>query len=508
MHVTGLNRAIGLGCFPTILAIACNLSAPPTPEGTAPATSPTQVESVVVPTLGEIARAAVQLQALVSEAGSHAVVWTGSGSVISSDGLILTNAHVVDDRAGEYEQLGVAVLERTDQAPELRYLAEIAAIDYGIDLAVVRIVSDLDGRPTTVELPFVVLGDSDRVEIGDSIRILGYPGIGGDTVTFTEGAISGFTSERGIDGRAWLKTDATIAGGNSGGMGLNEQGQLVAIPTTLGSGAEEGGLADCRQLVDTNRDGVVDDEDTCVPLGGFINALRPAALAAPLIEAARRGESYVQGDLPAPQPGQEVDLTSTYLTSVVFSDGVDESDQPVGQSHALPSGAIDVCAFWDYTGMVDGMAWSSIWFIDGELSEGGSSFDDVWSGGSQGNWWVCIHNESGLPDGLYEFVLEVEGEHMADNSIFVGGDRNLVELTVENQLGADICYVLLSPSEAQNWGPDRLGEKESLVPGGRHSFPMASGDYDLWLLDCDGEALDEAYGLELHEDLSYIAAPD
>jgi hypothetical protein len=290
-------------------------------------------------------------------------------------------------------------------------------------------------------------------------------------------------------------------------MGLNERGELVAIPTALGSGAEEGGLADCRQLVDTNRDGVVDSQDTCVPLGGFINALRPVALATPLIEAARQGQRYVAGDLPPAQQPEDFDLTSTSLTNILFSEGVDENDQPLGLWYALPSGVNDVCAFWDFSGMTDGLKWSSYWFIDGVLSEGGSSFDDAWTGGESGNWWVCIHNETGLPDGLYEFVLEVEGEPMADDSVFVGGDHQIVEFVLENGFATDLCYAYLSPSEAQNWGPDRLGVGNVLTPGGRHALRVASGEYDLRLLDCDGGLLSEAYGLQLTGDLTYTAAP-
>lgn len=504
----GLRGLAWWVCLPAWLALACNLSSQPTPEATPSAPTATSAgESAPALSLGELARAAVQLQALTSEPEARTVVWTGSGTLISADGLILTNAHVVDNRSGEYEQLGVAVLDRTDQAPRLSYLAEIAAVDYGIDLAVVRVVSDLEGNPARVVLPFVPLGDSDRIEIGDPIRILGYPGIGGETVTFTEGAISGFTSERGIEGRAWLKTDATIAAGNSGGMGLNTLGELVAIPTTLGSGAEEGGLADCRQLVDTNRDGEVDSDDTCVPLGGFINALRPVALARPLIEAARQGERYVQGDLPQAQQAQDFDLTSTFLSNIVFSDGVNEADQPQALWYALPAGVNDVCAFWDYEGMLDGMTWSSYWFIDGVPSEGGSSFEDVWTGGVAGNWWVCIHNETGLPDGLYEFVLEVDGEPMADDSIFVGGDRKLIELVVENGFATELCYLFLSPSAAQNWGPDRLGAQEVVEPGARQAFSVASAEYDLRVLDCDGELLTETYGVELSGDLTFPIPP-
>ena len=141
----------------------------------------------------------------------------------------------------------------------------------------------------------MTLGDSDSVEIGDSLQILGYPGIGGETITFTEGAVSGFTSDRSVEGRAWIKTDATIAGGNSGGMAANALGELIGVPTIAASGAEGGDIVDCRPVADTNRDGSIDQFDTCVPIGGFINGLRPVNLALPLIAAAQSGVAVSAG---------------------------------------------------------------------------------------------------------------------------------------------------------------------------------------------------------------------
>src|SRR5574341_1370802 len=210
----------------------------------------------------DLAHAVVQIQALDSLGDP---VWTGSGTFISSDGLILTNAHVVDDRAEEYDSLAVATTTETDEPPDLKYLSEIVAVDYALDLAIVQVMSDLDGNDVTEEFPFIPTGDSETVEIGDNIRILGYPGIGGDTITFTNGVVSGFTSERSVEGRAWIKTDATIAGGNSGGLAVNAAGQLIGVPTIVGSGVDEE-TVDCRYITDTNRDGNIDDSDTCVPV--------------------------------------------------------------------------------------------------------------------------------------------------------------------------------------------------------------------------------------------------
>jgi len=286
-----------------LASLACSLGG----EGATPLAAPIPVAGPTDAPSGAtaaLAHATVQILALQSAGGSFDVVWSGSGSIIRSDGLILTNGHVVDDRLSEYEFLGVALTGRTDEPPELEYRAEIASADYALDLAVIRIVADMDGNPVDVNLPAIAVGDSDQVEIGDHVRVLGYPGIGGETITFTEGAISGFTSERAVEGRAWIKTDATIAGGNSGGMAVNTAGQLIGVPTRASAGETQGDIVDCRPVVDTNRDGVIDDNDTCVPIGGFINGIRPVNLARSLIEAAERGDAYVAAPLaPPPRAG-------------------------------------------------------------------------------------------------------------------------------------------------------------------------------------------------------------
>jgi serine protease Do len=478
----------------------------PTPTSTlassGPVVSPSPqgaVQSEI--TIPDLARATVQILALVRVGNDFQAIWSGSGSIIDSRGLVLTNAHVVDDRFDEYTDIGIAMIERTDQAPDLSYLASIVTVDYDLDLAVIQIRSDLDGDPVSLDLPTVALGNSDQVELGGTLRILGYPGIGGQTITFTEGAISGFTTERGIDGRAWIKTDATIAGGNSGGMAVDSQGRLIGIPTRVSSGDARGDIVDCRAVVDTNRDGVIDSQDTCVPLGGFINGLRPVNLAMPLIEAALAGQQYISGDIAQPAGGY--DLSDTYFYNLVFSAGVTADDQPLQVMDTLPSGSTELCVFWDYEGMANGMEWSAIWFIDRELSELGSIINDSWGGGEAGNWWACIYDDSGLDDGLFEVILEAEGQSLASESIFVGGYRTHIDFTLVNQSSQAICYAYLSPSMAQNWGQDELGPQEIVYSGTSSTFALVTGEYDIFLLNCADDELAEEYRLDIFEDMTY-----
>jgi S1-C subfamily serine protease len=256
-------------------------------------------------TLSQFRNSSVPFEAVVQiwaefydENGALQIGWTGSGTIISADGLILTNAHVVlPDRYFPVDALVVAQTLSQDSVPEPKFYAEVLQADAALDIAVIRVSTDYDGNSVdraSLNLPHVPLGNSDQLNLGDALTILGYPGIGGDTVTLTRGEVSGFTSQPDYGQRAFIKTSATIAGGNSGGLAVDALGELIGVPTQLGYGGDDQ-YVDCRVLADTNRDGFVDDLDTCIPTGGFINALRPVALAIPLIEAAQRGEVSIVG---------------------------------------------------------------------------------------------------------------------------------------------------------------------------------------------------------------------
>lgn len=250
-----------------------------------------------------VSRASVQLGPVAvvkTRTGKKELKFVGWGSgTLLPGGFILTNQHVSDVSSIIQESKGnpnVEVLEdklvvmltrRTDEPPIATYIADVILADETLDLAVLRIAYDLSGQeldPNELDLPYIELGDSDAIDLGDKINIFGYPGIGGDTITFTSGNVSGFSSEGKI-ARGWIKTDATIAGGNSGGTGVNDDGELIGIPTRGGSGNSED-IVDCRPVSDTNQDGAVDSKDTCVPIGGFINSLRPINLAKPILAKA------------------------------------------------------------------------------------------------------------------------------------------------------------------------------------------------------------------------------
>lgn len=159
--------------------------------------------------------------------------YTGSGSVVDPAGLILTNYHVVRDydsgaMLNSKDLAFVGFAAAPDQEPTRFYRVKAVALDHELDLAVIKIVATEAGGtlPPELGLCVVPLGNSDSVQIGDRIQFIGYPGLGGSTVTVTAGVVSGYL----LNG-AWFKTDTEINPGNSGGLAINAVGELIGVPS-------------------------------------------------------------------------------------------------------------------------------------------------------------------------------------------------------------------------------------------------------------------------------------
>jgi putative serine protease PepD len=336
----------------------------------------------------------------------------GSGTVISPDGLILTNAHVAKPSAGGFgddpDALVVAIVESEDRPPVATYTAEVRAADGFLDLAVIQITAFLDGSrldPSSLNLEFVELGDSDDIHLGDNINIFGFPVIGDETITFTKGSVSGFSDQDQVGARAWIKTDATISGGNSGGLGANDRAQIVGVPTRAGTGDAQ--FTDCRVLQDTNGDGQITDEDNCIPIGGFINSLRPINFALPLIRAAQTGVAY---ESPYSVPGVSTannDTPGTGGESFAlngWSVDFDSDSCPIDPQSSFPSGILQITASFSYSGMTDGQLLEYYWLIDEEVVFN-SSFN--WDGGSSSacfSFWLENGGDA-MPDGDYAVLI-------------------------------------------------------------------------------------------------------
>ncbi len=129
---------------------------------------------------------------------------------------VLTNMHVVAD--GETLEVALA----PPRSARLVTSAFIVAFDVRRDLALLRLRDEL-GTPAAL----APIGPS----LGDTLTIAGYPGVGGDSLTVTKGTVSGFLDRQDGLGQSWIKTDASINHGNSGGAALDSAGKLAGIPT-------------------------------------------------------------------------------------------------------------------------------------------------------------------------------------------------------------------------------------------------------------------------------------
>ncbi|MEM7317141.1 MAG: trypsin-like peptidase domain-containing protein, partial [Planctomycetota bacterium] len=288
-----------------------------------------------------------------------------------------------------------------------------------LDLAVCQIVADSKGRRlSNLDLPFVEIGNSDELQLGERLSIFGYPGIGGETVTFTSGNVSGFSQERGV-ARAWIKTDATIAGGNSGGTAVNQEGHLVGIPTQAAAGS---GITpvDARPVLDTNRDGRVDRRDTPMAVGGFINGLRPVNLALPLlakagvdVDPATRKRSRSSISIPDFKGLKE----KPEFSHLLFSTSVTEDGRPINPTTHIPSGVDTVYATFEHDNLEKGTPWSVVWMSDGDVI---IDQKDVWDEAEEGRKAVKISNRKGLPPGEYHLVLGIGNAVALEGKVMVG----------------------------------------------------------------------------------------
>ena len=238
-------------------------------ETTLPSISPTNnVVSGV-----DIRASVVQVVSECENAGSN----SGSGTIFIDEFHVLTNAHVVSsDDDCSVEKLFIETIDRIDSAPIRTHLAEILAIDENADLAILKItpIGVFGGVLKAVKV-------SSTSKIGDPIIAIGFPSIGGDSVTVTLGEISGYVN---FDGIQWIKSSISISAGNSGGGVFDEIGGLVGVPTALGTAGVEN-ATDCRPDRDTNGDAQIDDDDQCTSMGGFINSLSPVKRAVDLAKA-------------------------------------------------------------------------------------------------------------------------------------------------------------------------------------------------------------------------------
>jgi putative serine protease PepD len=245
-----------------------------------------QQNALTTAQLDRAKRASVQIVATRSDGKP---MWKGSGTIIGSDGLILTNAHIghpsVLPPGNPERQDDAAVyliaLAKDDASPaEPKYRASTIVSDGYLDIAVMRINANSDGSPLhpgPLGLPEAVpIGDTNALHTGDHITALGYPaltgtpGVAAGPLTITSGDVASFPSDPATHtDRFWIDSTERIGSGNSGGASINNTGQLIGINTAA-----------------------VTAETSHGELGLFTSGsslIRPVTLAADVIRIARSG---------------------------------------------------------------------------------------------------------------------------------------------------------------------------------------------------------------------------
>ena len=156
----------------------------------------------------------------------------GRGFIVSGDGVILTNKHVVSDTEAQYTVL-------TNDGK--KYSAKVLARDSNIDIAIIKVEA--------FGLPTIKLGNSDSIQVGQTAIAIGNA-LGEFRNTVNVGVISGLSRNITASGGGLteaiynvIQTDASINPGNSGGPLINMRGEVIGINTAIAQNAQSIGFA-------------------------------------------------------------------------------------------------------------------------------------------------------------------------------------------------------------------------------------------------------------------------
>lgn len=208
--------------------------------------------------LGELSPFDIQIPQYVQKGTKYQEVGAGSGFIITEEGLILTNKHVVSDSKADY-----TVITNDGE----KYSSKVLALDPVQDLAIIKI--ELDEDQVGKKFLPVILGNSSGIQIGQTAIAIGNS-LGEFSNTVSVGVISGLgrtisaSDKNGSVSERLeniIQTDAAINSGNSGGPLLNLRGEVIGINTAMANGAEAIGFAipidmakkDIDQVIKTNK---------------------------------------------------------------------------------------------------------------------------------------------------------------------------------------------------------------------------------------------------------------
>jgi S1-C subfamily serine protease len=218
----------------------------------------------------------------------------GSAVIVRPTGIVATNHHVIaNSRTGRtYDEILLALTNNED-AIGTRYRLRPLLINKEYDLALLGIEATATGQPLpkSFTFPTIEIGDSSKIKLLEDLFIIGFPEKGGTSITVNRGVVEGQDLLA-----KWIKTDARVIHGNSGGAAVNSEGKLIGIPTKV--------VAD-DQPVDIDGDGFPDD----VRRYGAVGFLRPSSLLLTMIKQLDERTSKPQSGT-APAIGQSPELVT------------------------------------------------------------------------------------------------------------------------------------------------------------------------------------------------------
>jgi hypothetical protein len=340
------------------------------------------------------------------------VIGTCSGTHLGG-GVIVTNFHCVghtdlygaDDTGmglqnGDFYNsdglIGVAPTKDPKKVPDPTYMAKVIASNPDVDVAVVKIngmIDDSSSLPSAIPIVAMTLADSDKVNPGDPIHVVGYPGAGGDLITYTEGKVAGYYNQTGGADPDSFKVTAAINPGNSGGLAMNDDGNQVGIPTFHPTDGE--GIGGVRMI------------NIAVPYINQVINLGGTTVTNTNTTPIDPGTTPVPGNTTGP------------FGPITFGTDI-QNNKLVGPATTFPATTARILGVFPFQGMRNGMKWGPVWQIGGKIVVDDRA-GETWNAGAQGVNYAEIHAKQGnLPSGQYTLQLYVNGSPVQQGQFVVG----------------------------------------------------------------------------------------
>jgi S1-C subfamily serine protease len=258
----------------------------------------------------------------------------GSGVIVGRDGSILTNYHVIHDKDGRlHDAFVIGRFSTFERAPQLQCAGRPnrSKLQRELDLALIKCDTDLDGRTWAPQssglwptLPEAQAGD---VKIGQRLWVLGFPDTGGGGLLMSQGEVEGWTGQDGAAGKDFIKTDASITHGNSGGPVVDDRGHLVGVASAYRTRISISGT----NVVEMNQVGMI----------------RPLSAASDLLSIAAAGWTPREGhtDIELQPTAVEAPAEGVRIATRILDTG---NEAPIGYAlvmvlkPGIDAGAIDV----------------------------------------------------------------------------------------------------------------------------------------------------------------------